>query len=237
MTPRPRHHYLECSKCESCFKVAKDVTSVPAHKCWAAEKEAARILDAPTDPAVLLDADGCLVWTLRHPDLTRLADELLPLALRWPTLKPDTALGIAARRHTCAFGRPGAVYRYSQTTKVAAAWPAELHALHDEVVRRTGEDFNFALVNLYPDGNAALGWHADDERDLAAGAPIVSVSLGATRVFALRNESTGEVRGAVLEHGSMCVMTGETQRRWKHCITKDARVKTPRVSITFRRLA
>ena len=34
-TSRPRFHYLECPKCESCFKVAKDITSVPAHKCWA----------------------------------------------------------------------------------------------------------------------------------------------------------------------------------------------------------
>lgn len=187
--------------------------------------------------AIILDSGGCFVWTFCNPALTHIADELLPIALRWPGLAPDTALGIPARRQTCAFGKPGATYRYSQTTKVAAAWPTELHALHDEVVRLVGEGFNFALVNLYPDGNAALGWHADDERDLAAGAPIVSVSLGATRVFALRNESTGEVRGAVLEHGSMCVMAGETQRRWKHCITKDARAKTPRVSITFRRLA
>lgn len=36
-----RDHYVECPKCESCFRVAKDVRAVPAHKCWAAEKEAA----------------------------------------------------------------------------------------------------------------------------------------------------------------------------------------------------
>ena len=42
---RPRFHYLECPKCESCFRVAKDVTSVPAHKCWAEEKAAGGALD------------------------------------------------------------------------------------------------------------------------------------------------------------------------------------------------
>lgn len=47
MTPRPRSHYLECSKCESCFKVAKDVTAVPAHKCWAADKEAVIVAQLP----------------------------------------------------------------------------------------------------------------------------------------------------------------------------------------------
>jgi len=36
--PRPRFHYLECPKCESCFKVPKDVALVPEHKCWAEEK-------------------------------------------------------------------------------------------------------------------------------------------------------------------------------------------------------
>lgn len=187
--------------------------------------------------SAVIDEDGCHVWHERNRQLRQLADELLPIALRWPGLVPDTALGIASRRQTCAFGKPGATYRYSQTTKVAAAWPSELFALHDEVVSRTDEGFNFALVNLYPDGNAALGWHADDERDLAAGAPIVSVSLGASRVMGLRHESTGEMRGVILEHGSMLVMSGDTQSKWKHCITKDARVKEPRVSITFRRLA
>lgn len=36
--PPARFHYLECPKCESCFKVDRDVADVPAHKCWAEEK-------------------------------------------------------------------------------------------------------------------------------------------------------------------------------------------------------
>jgi len=164
-------------------------------------------------PTTIIDADGCLVWIVKHPNVVRFADELLPIALRWPDLVADTALGIAARRQTCAFGKPGASYRYSQTTKVAAAWPSELHALHDEVVSRTGEGFNFALVNLYPDGNAALGWHADDERDLAAGAPIVSVSLGASRVMGLRHESTGEMRGVAVLAPLAVRQVGRARRR------------------------
>jgi len=35
-------HYIECPKCESSFRVPKSVTAVPAHKCWAQEKEDAR---------------------------------------------------------------------------------------------------------------------------------------------------------------------------------------------------
>jgi hypothetical protein len=35
-------HYIECPKCESSFRVPQSVTAVPAHKCWAQEKEDAR---------------------------------------------------------------------------------------------------------------------------------------------------------------------------------------------------
>lgn len=35
------HHYVECPKCESNFKVSKEVAAAPAHKCWAEEKEKA----------------------------------------------------------------------------------------------------------------------------------------------------------------------------------------------------
>lgn len=35
---------------------------------------------------------------------------------------------------------------------------------------------------------------------------------------------------------ALCVMEGAKQQLYHHCITKDARVKTPRVSVTFRRL-
>ena len=38
-----RFHYVECALCESCFKVLKEITAAPAHKCWAAEKIKAQL--------------------------------------------------------------------------------------------------------------------------------------------------------------------------------------------------
>jgi hypothetical protein len=35
-------HYVECPKCESNFKVDKDINTVPRHRCWAEEKQKAR---------------------------------------------------------------------------------------------------------------------------------------------------------------------------------------------------
>ena len=63
---------------------------------------------------------------------------------------------------------------------------------------------------------------------------IASVSLGATRRFELRPLPKGDTRGLALEHGSLLVMSGETQRCWKHQVPKETTVRAPRVNVTFR---
>jgi hypothetical protein len=40
----------------------------------------------------------------------------------------------------------------------------------------------------------------------------------------------------LLENGSLVVMQGETQAKWKHQIPKEAKVKDSRISLTFRQL-
>ncbi len=37
-------------------------------------------------------------------------------------------------------------------------------------------------------------------------------------------------------HGSLIVMCGQSQARWKHQLPKMARVHSPRVNLTFRRI-
>jgi hypothetical protein len=37
-----------------------------------------------------------------------------------------------------------------------------------------------------------------------------------------------------LEHGSLLVMKGETQRFWKHQLPKSRKVSDPRLNLTFR---
>ena len=142
---------------------------------------------------------------------------------------------VEVRRRTFSYGDPGTRYRYSGVERVATPWPAPFHKLLDRLEQRVGVRFGFALCNLYPDGGASIGWHSDDEADLAAGMPIASVSLGATRDFVMRVGRSGPACVSVsLAHGSLLVMSGETQAHFQHAVPKRTRCREPRINLTFR---
>jgi alkylated DNA repair dioxygenase AlkB len=138
------------------------------------------------------------------------------------------------KRKTCAFGNAGLSYSYSGMRKEAHAWPMGLDFLRATLMLDTGARFNFALANLYPDGEAGIGAHADDEPEIVKDSPIVGISLGSTRDFFLTDKEGHRVAGVALEHGSAIVMWGSTQRHYKHAVPPRKRVKSPRVSLTFR---
>jgi alkylated DNA repair dioxygenase AlkB len=142
---------------------------------------------------------------------------------------------ITVRRQSCAIGEPGQVYRYAGVEKVANPWPVGFLEVVDRLRRATGMRYRFALCNLYPDGQAGVGWHADDEPELVSRAPIASLSLGATRDFSLRRgKSGGAVWTVALESGSLLWMGGTTQERLQHEVPKRVRCKEPRINLTFR---
>ena len=138
-------------------------------------------------------------------------------------------------RATCAFGDVGVRYRYAGVTREAAPWPAALSEVRSQIEQSADAGFNFVLCTLYPDGKAGLGWHSDDERDLCAGAPIASLSLGEARDFYVRRTDSRELAARVsLAHGSLLVMSGATQRFYQHQVPRRARCHAPRVNLTFR---
>jgi len=98
--------------------------------------------------------------------------------------------------------------------------------------------FNSVLLNLYRDGFDSMGWHSDDEPELGERPVIASLSLGATRRFRLRHRRRKDLEPVVidLENGSLLIMEGDTQRFWKHQISKSKRVSEPRVNLTFRNI-
>lgn len=140
-------------------------------------------------------------------------------------------------RLTAWYGDPGAVYSYSGIENRPVAWTPALARLRDRLRAALGTGFNSALLNLYRTGSDSMGWHADDEPELGARPLIASVSLGAARRFELRSRASGETRRVVLEHGSLLVMSGETQHRWRHQVPKEPTVRAPRVNLTFRTVA
>ena len=140
---------------------------------------------------------------------------------------------IKAPRRTLWFGSVGAAYRYSGIARVAQGWGPT------EPIRRRVEDlldvrFNFVLGTHYESGLAHVGWHADDEHDLVAGAPIAVVSLGVPRDFQYKPRSGGKATTIRLGHGSLLVMPGDFQSTHRHRVPRRVRVEGERISWSFR---
>jgi len=103
----------------------------------------------------------------------------------------------------------------------------------------TGGRFNSALANAYRDGRDSMGWHSDDEKELGRAPLIASVSLGAERRFLLRPrvrtaEGRAPASGLTLEHGSLLVMKGDSQRRFQHALPRTRKPTGLRINLTYR---
>lgn len=129
-----------------------------------------------------------------------------------------------------------AAYRYSGLVREPAPWTPELAALRDRMSAELETSFNSVLANLYRDGADAMGWHADDEPELGVAPVIASLSLGAVRRFVL-GQRGGDGRLALdLPPGSLLVMAGATQARYRHAVPRARRAVGPRINLTFRRI-
>jgi alkylated DNA repair dioxygenase AlkB len=134
-------------------------------------------------------------------------------------------------RLTAWYGDPRAVYSYSGLANTPKPWTPALGALRERLNTRLDTTLNSCLVNVYEDGRKSIGWHADDEPELRD--RIVSVSLGATRTFLLREGRTGRPQSVRLTHGSVLVMSVASQRVYQHAVPKED-ASGPRTNLTFR---
>ena len=142
---------------------------------------------------------------------------------------------LASPRLSCWIGDAGAAYAYSGAVFQPRPWPAALLPLRARLKTELGFDFNSVLANLYRDGRDSMGWHSDDEPELGARPVIASLSLGATRRFLL-NPRSGSGSGLALElpSGSLLLMRGDTQQRYRHALPRTAKPVGPRINLTFR---
>ncbi|XP_052025123.1 DNA oxidative demethylase ALKBH2 isoform X3 [Apodemus sylvaticus] len=147
-------------------------------------------------------------------------------------------------RKQATYGDAGLTYTFSGLTLTPKPWIPVLERVRDRVCRVTGQTFNFVLVNRYKDGCDHIGEHRDDERELAPGSPIASVSFGACRDFLFRHKDsrgkrprrTVEVVRLQLAHGSLLMMNHPTNAHWYHSLPVRKRVLAPRVNLTFRKI-
>ncbi|NGY38285.1 alpha-ketoglutarate-dependent dioxygenase AlkB [Flavobacterium sp. XN-5] len=141
---------------------------------------------------------------------------------------------IITKRKVAWYGDTNFNYTYSNTTKHALIWTAELLDLKALVEEKTGETYNSCLLNLYHNGSEGMAWHSDGEKDLKKNGAIASLSFGAERKFAFKHKETKETVSQILAHGSLLVMKEETQTHWLHRLPPTTRVTSPRVNLTFR---
>lgn len=143
----------------------------------------------------------------------------------------------ASPRLSCWIGDPGTGYRYSGSYFEPHPWPPELARLRERLDAGLGVGFNSVLANLYRDGRDCMGWHSDDEAELGPAPVIASVSLGATRRFVLKHRGEPQRKLEIaLPHGSLLVMSGATQRNYRHALPRTAKPVRERINLTFRRI-
>ncbi len=166
------------------------------------------------------------------------ADGILAKLLRDIAWKNDEAVifgkKIITKRKVAWYGDAEFEYAYSGVTKKALLWTPGLLQLKSICEQKTGETFNSCLLNLYHDGDEGMAYHSDGEKDLKENGAIASLSFGAERKFSFKHKQTKERKDLFLEHGSLLVMTGETQKYWLHRLPPSKRVSEPRINLTFR---
>lgn len=145
---------------------------------------------------------------------------------------------VASPRMAAWYGDSGAVYRYSGLENRPLPWLKPLDHLRRNLETITNSRFNSVLLNLYRNGDDAMGWHSDDEKSLGATPCIASVSIGAVRRFRMRHRFRKSVPPMSLEltHGSLLLMAGETQKYWKHAVMRTKKPVGPRINLTFRQI-
>jgi len=136
-------------------------------------------------------------------------------------------------RQTASFGVP---YNYSGQQYAAREMPPVIAAIGARAAALAGHPFNNCLCNRYETGANTMGFHADSYDGLEPTSRIAIASFGAARTLVFRSHDKRERGELVLAHGSLLLMTRETQRAWAHAILRDATARL-RISATFRSFA
>jgi alkylated DNA repair dioxygenase AlkB len=139
-------------------------------------------------------------------------------------------------RLTAWYGDPGRRYAYSGIELDPLAWTPLLRDIKGRVEHAARTAFNSVLLNYYRDHRDSIGFHSDDEPELAARPVIASLSLGEERTFVLKHKWLKDAAPMLLRlaSGSLLVMGGDTQHAWRHGIRKETRPCGPRINLTFR---
>jgi nicotinamidase-related amidase/alkylated DNA repair dioxygenase AlkB len=117
-------------------------------------------------------------------------------------------------------------------------WTPRIAKIRQEVESRIGHPLNHCLIQLYRNGRDWIGKHADKTLDVMRPSYIVNVSIGTTRtmVFRPKNAQHSAVQKLPLPHGSLFILSLESNRSFYHEIEQLGAMGTnaPRISLTLR---
>jgi len=139
---------------------------------------------------------------------------------------------VALPRYQQAYGVD---YHFSGQDSRALPVPPVLVGIHKWAQSVIDERLNGILANWY-DGTLGhyIGPHRDSVANMVKGAPIVTVSLGETRVFRVAPwKGHGNLDFEVVD-GSVIVMPYNTNLRFTHAIPRRTAYRGKRISITLR---
>ena len=185
----------------------------------------------------LLQEDGCVNYfpEIFDPIRSAILFDALKSSLDWE-FDQIYMFGklITTKRKVAWVGDEACTYTYSGVEKKPQPWTPELLDIKSELEKVAQWRFNSCLLNLYHDGNEAMGWHSDDEKELDQAAPIASLSLGGARKFSFKHKINKTTTSLTLETGSVLVMHAPTQAFWHHSLLKTKRSVPARINLTFR---
>ena len=139
---------------------------------------------------------------------------------------------VAVPRWSEAYGQD---YRYSGTLHRASPLPDMLTPLLSWSKRKVDGRLNGVLVNWY-DGSLGhkMGAHRDDEKELVAGAPIITISFGEARTFRLRRWKGRDRHDIEVADNSVLVLPYATNIAFTHEVPASKQGIGRRISVTLR---
>lgn len=201
------------------------------------------LFNTSAEQFLAIDMPGATLRFASHflpPDV---ADHYFKVLLKETAWREEEVL-VWGKRHkqprlVAWYGDAGTQYTYSGSTLTPMPWTPALLELKEKVQAASGAHFNSVLLNQYRNNNDSMGWHSDNEPELGTTPTIASLSLGESRVFLFKHrfEKDLGIRRITLTHGSMLIMSGDTQTNWLHAIDKERQPSGIRINLTFRLIA
>ena len=191
------------------------------------------------NPLNIIDQDGIALYhekVLTDEQIKPLYDKLLN-NINWENERVVMfGKEIITKRKVAFYSDPLIAYTYSSKTKIGLPWKDPLIILKNIVESLTKQTYNACLLNLYHNGEEAMGWHSDNEKEIIANSSIASLSIGASRKFSFKHKVTKETISIQLENGSLLEMKGTIQSHWLHALPKSKKITESRINLTFRQM-